>query len=130
LFLREPAVCSERRESAAKVTLGAGRVNAVGGFWHSRVGITPVRRSLRAARASAPDNLRDALVSHAHDLSNGLHGQTLAVSRAYRFVPLLPEVFGGLLQRCFAPGVVLGEGNQACSGLRGLAFRAGYLRIV
>jgi hypothetical protein len=89
-----------------------------------------VRRPLRAARASAPDNLRDALVSHAHDLSNGLHGQTLAVSRAYRFVPFLPEVFGGLLQRCFAPSVVLGEGNQACSGLRGLAFRAGYLRIV
>jgi hypothetical protein len=69
-------------------------------------------------------------VNDAHDLGDGLHGQIVAVRGADGFVPLLPEVYGGLFQRCVALGVVLGEGNQACSGLGGLAFRAGYLRIV
>lgn len=69
-------------------------------------------------------------MAHAHDLGDGLHGQALAVGRAYRFVPLVPEVFAGLLQRCFALGVVLGEGSETGPGLRGLAFRSGYSRIV
>jgi hypothetical protein len=69
-------------------------------------------------------------VAHAHDLGDGLHGQTLAVGRSYGFVSLLPELFGGLLQGCFALGVVLGEGGQVGSGLGSVAFRAGDSRIV
>lgn len=69
-------------------------------------------------------------MAHAHDLGDGLHGQALAVGRADGFVPLLPEVFPGLLQRGIALGVVLGEGGQAGSGLGCLAFRAGDLKIV
>lgn len=128
--MSEPAVGTQRRQSAAEVTLCVGRINAVGGFWHGGVGLTPVRRSARVARASAPDDLRDALVTHAHDLGNGLHGQTLAVSRAYRFVPLLPEVFVALGERCFALGVGLCKGGKTRSGLGCLAFRSGDLKMV
>jgi hypothetical protein len=78
----------------------------------------------------APDDLRHPLVAHAHDLGDGLHGQALAVSRTDGFVPLLPQGFAGLLQGCFAFGVVLGEGGQTGSGLWGLAFRSGDLKIV
>lgn len=83
-----------------------------------------------AVGGSAPDDLRDALVAHAHDLGNGCHRQALTVGRPYGFVSLLPELFGGLLQGCFAPGVVVGEGGQVGSGLGGVAFGAGDLRIV
>ncbi len=69
-------------------------------------------------------------MAHAHDLSNGFHGQALAVGRPYGFVSLLPELFGGLLQGCFTPDVVLGEGGQMGSGLGSMAFRAGDLGIV
>lgn len=69
-------------------------------------------------------------MAHAHDLGDGLHGQALAVGRPYGFVSLLPERFDGLLQSCFAPGVVLGEGDQMDSGLGSVAFRAGDLEIV
>jgi hypothetical protein len=51
----------------------------------------------------APDDLRDPLMAHAHDLGNGLHGQTLAVGGADGFVALLPSGFARLLQGCFAP---------------------------
>jgi hypothetical protein len=78
----------------------------------------------------APYDLRDALVAHAHDLGNGLHGQTLAVGRADGLIPLVAEVFTGLLQGGFAPGVVLGEGGQVGSGLGRLTFRSGDLKIV
>jgi hypothetical protein len=69
-------------------------------------------------------------VAHAHDLGDGLHGQAVAVGGTDRCVPLLPQGFVGLLQRGFALGVVLGEGRQAGSGLGGLAFRSGDLKIV
>jgi hypothetical protein len=69
-------------------------------------------------------------VAHAHDLGDGLHGQTIAVGSADRFVPLVPQDFVGLLQRGFALGVVIGEGRQAASGLGCLAFRSGDLKIV
>lgn len=69
-------------------------------------------------------------MAHAHDLGNGLHRQAIVVGGADGFVPLLSEVFGSLLQGCLTPGVVLGEGRQAGSGLRGLAFRTGDARIV
>lgn len=81
-------------------------------------------------RALASDDLRDALVAHAHDLSDGLHRQAVVVGGTDGFVSLVPEFFGGLLQGCFAPGVVLGEGGQAGSGLGSLTFRAGDSRIV
>lgn len=69
-------------------------------------------------------------MAHAHDLGDGLHGQTLAVGRPDGVVPLLPESFGGLRQGRFAPGVVLGEGSQAGSGLGCLAFRTDDVGIV
>jgi hypothetical protein len=78
----------------------------------------------------APDDLRDALMAHAHDLGNGLHRQTALVGRPYGFVSLVPELFGGLLQGCFALGVVLGKGCEAGSGLGSMTFRAGYSGIV
>ncbi len=84
----------------------------------------------RSPEGLAPDDLRHPLVAHAHDLGDGLHGQALAVSRADGFVPLLPEVFTGLLQRGIALGVVLGEGGQAGSGLGSLAGWSGDLKIV
>jgi hypothetical protein len=69
-------------------------------------------------------------VAHAHDVGDGLHGQARAVSRADGLVPLLPEVFAGLLQRGFAPQVVLGKGGQIGPGLGRLAFGAGDSGIV
>ena len=69
-------------------------------------------------------------MADAHDLGDGLHGQTLAVGGADGLIPLVPEVFGGLLQGGFTPGVALSEGGQAGSGLGGLAFRSGYVGIV
>jgi hypothetical protein len=69
-------------------------------------------------------------VAHAHDLGDGLHGQAIVVGGADGFVSLLPEGFAGLIQGGFTPGVVLGEGRQAGSGLGGLAFRTGDLKIV
>lgn len=69
-------------------------------------------------------------MAHAHDLGNGRHGQALAIGRPYGFVSLVPELFGGLLQSCVAPGVVLGEGGQVGSGLGGVTFGAGDLGIV
>jgi len=69
-------------------------------------------------------------VAHAHDLGDGLHGQAIAVGGADGLVALLPECFGGLLQSCFAPGVVLGEGDQVGSGLGSMAFGAGDSGIV
>jgi hypothetical protein len=78
----------------------------------------------------APDDLRDALGTHAHDLRNGRHGQTLSVSRAYRFVPLLPEDFVVLGECCLALGVGLCKGGETRSGFGCLAFRSGDLMIV
>lgn len=78
----------------------------------------------------APDDLRHPLMTHAHDLGNGLHGQALAVGRSYSFIALLSELFGSLLQGCFALGVVLGEGGQVGSGLGSMAFGASDSGIV
>lgn len=69
-------------------------------------------------------------MAHAHDLGDGLHGQSTAVGGPDGFVPLLSQYFGGLLQGLLAPGVVLGKGGQTGSGLGGLAFRASDPRIV
>lgn len=69
-------------------------------------------------------------MAHTHDLGDSLHGQTLTVGRSYGFVSLLPELFGGLFQGCFAPGVVLGEGDQVGSGLGSMAFGTGDPGIV
>lgn len=97
-----------------------------GGRWDQ----PPALRRLAVGLAS--DDLRDALVAHAHahDLGYGLHGQTLAVGGADGLILLLPEIFAGLLQGGFAPQVVLGEGGQTGSGLGRLAFRSGVLKIV
>lgn len=61
-------------------------------------------------------------MTHAHNLRNGLHWQTLTVSRPYRFVALLPEVFVGLLRGGFALGIGLRKGGKTRSGLGCLAF--------
>jgi hypothetical protein len=84
----------------------------------------------RAAVNLAPDDLRDTLVAHAHDLGNGRHWQAIVVGPPYGFVSLLTELFGSLLQSCFALGVVLGESSEAGSGLGSLTFRTGDPRIV
>lgn len=78
----------------------------------------------------APDDLRDTLMAHAHDLCNGLHRKAVVVGRPDGPVTLAPQCFACPLQRGFAPRVVLGEGSQTGSDLGGLAFRAGDLRIV
>jgi hypothetical protein len=100
-----------------------------GGLLRAR-GPRPLSAQGHDSLGLAPDDLRDALVTHAHDLGNGFHGQTLAVSRAYRFVPLLPEGFVALGERCFALVVGLCKGDKARSGLGCLAFRSGDLKIV
>jgi hypothetical protein len=69
-------------------------------------------------------------MAHAHDLGNGSHGQALAVGGSDGLVPLCLELIAGLLQRRLTPGVALGKGRQAASGLGGLAFSAGDLPIV
>lgn len=69
-------------------------------------------------------------MTHAHNLGDGLHRQTLAVGSADGLVSLLAERFGGLLQGCFAPHVVLGESDQMGSGLGSVAFGAGDSGIV
>jgi hypothetical protein len=69
-------------------------------------------------------------MAHAHDLGDGLHRQATRVGCLYGFVPLLSELFGGLLQSCFAPGVVLGKGDQIGSGLGSLTFGASDSGIV
>lgn len=81
-------------------------------------------------RASPPDDLRDALVAHAHDLRNGRHWQTGVVGGPYGLIAALAQFLTGPLQLGFALGVVLGKGRQAASGLGSLAFGAGDLGIV
>jgi hypothetical protein len=78
----------------------------------------------------APDDLRDALVAHAHDLGDGFHRQAIAVGGADRFVSLVAEVFARLLLRCVALGVGLCKGGKTRSGLWCLTFRSGDLEIV
>lgn len=79
---------------------------------------------------SAPHDLRDALVAHAHDLRNGGHRQAGVVGGPDSLVTGLTQFLGGPLQLGFALGVVLGKGRQATSGLGGLAFGTGDLGIV
>ncbi len=69
-------------------------------------------------------------MTHAHDLGDSLHRQAVAVGHSDGCVAFLAEGVGGLLQRRFTPGVVLGEGGQDGSGLWGLAFRTGDAGIV
>lgn len=69
-------------------------------------------------------------MAHAHNLGDGLHRQAALIGRADGFVSLLPERFGGLLQGCFTPHVVLGEGGQMGSGLGSVAFGSGDSGIV
>jgi hypothetical protein len=69
-------------------------------------------------------------VAHAHDLRDGGHRQAIVVGGSDGCVPLLSKRIGGLLQRGFALGVVLGKGGEAASDFGSLAFGAGDLRIV
>ena len=96
----------------------------------ARFGIRRQRDLLLVHWALATNDLRDALMAHAHDPGDGRHRQALAVRGANRLVPLLLEGFLGLRQRSFALSVLLGESSQTASGLRGLAFRASDLKIV
>lgn len=84
---------------------------------------------LRKARL-ASDDLRHALVAHAHDPGNRRHWQSLAVGSADRLVPLVAQLGDSLVERGFALGIRLGEGCQACSGVWGLAFGSGDFPIV
>ena len=78
----------------------------------------------------APHDLRDPLVAHAHDLSDGVHRQTIGVGGADRFVPFLLKCFTGLVKGCLALGVALGKGSQLSLGLGCLAFSSGDASIV
>lgn len=46
--------------------------------------------------ASAPHNLRNPLMAHAHDLGDGLHRQAVFVGGADGLVPFLAELVGCL----------------------------------
>jgi hypothetical protein len=80
--------------------------------------------------ASASDDLRDALVAHAHYLGDGRHGESVLVSPADGLVAFLAQDFACLLKCLFALGVARGEGHKAGSSVGGLAFAAGDSRIV
>lgn len=83
-----------------------------------------------SALGLAPDDLRDALMAHAHDLGDGLHRQPIAVGGADGRVAGLAQVVAGLVQGCFTADVVLGKGRKTASGLGGLAFWTGDPKIV
>jgi hypothetical protein len=91
---------------------------------------TPGRMRRVTAHGLASDDLRHPLMAHAHELGNGRHRESRAIGRPNGRIPLVPQGFSGLLQRCFALGVVLSEGSQPGSRLRGLTFSSGDPRIV
>jgi len=73
----------------------------------------------------APHDLRDPLVAHVHDLSDGLHRQAVSVSRPDGLIAFGSQTLGLLLQLVFTLGVILGKGHQALAGFRCLALGTG-----
>lgn len=77
---------------------------------------------MRSLDGLAADDLRHALMAHAHDLGDGLHRQAVLIRRPDGFIALCAELVGRLLQLALPVGVFLGKGRQA-------GFRLGCLAL-
>jgi hypothetical protein len=88
------------------------------------------RRRGPAAFPLAPNDLRDALVAHAHDLGDSRHRQAIAVRRPNGLVALGAELLRLLVKRFLALGVGHSERDETRTSFRCLTFRAGDAKIV